>query len=555
MDFLKSQLDRIQQQLSGLNASQKMLAACLVAIIVMTVAFWGGRAGTSETVPLYKALDPEEAARIKNMLSMRGIDATIGADNRVSVPIASLHDALSQLAGSEAMPKNRAIDFEAFMKGMNPFQSPSNFDASMNHFKQAQLAEAIRKIRGVKSAMVFINPIQRLGLSGNGVEPSATVTIFTSDPEAISQRVIDGVAGLVKGAQAGLTWSNIIVTVDGNIRRVSDPKHRGGEGPDGLLAVKEKYQQQYSRDIAEFLKIPGLSVRVAFSIDPATTRTRSQSYDQKKSFNLESESGEKTMESIGGGGATPSGEPGAMPNVGMTLAGNAGGAGGATVTESDSKTKFEVFPTNTVKESEKPASLGPATGAAMLVPRSYVVKELKRGRPNAPEPDEAAIEAWLMKKRPSFQDTVKQAVGLASATTVSVDLYSDDPPAQLDDAAVAAAASSTASLAAMAGTHSREIMLGGLAVVSLFMVSMMVRKGGAAVVALPASVHINAPTPLLNATEHLAGEAGESKSMLNAMELDADAVHAQQMVDQVAAMVEDNPDAAAGLVKRWMSRA
>ena len=37
MDFFKSQLDRIQQQLAGLNASQKMLVACLVVIIVMTV--------------------------------------------------------------------------------------------------------------------------------------------------------------------------------------------------------------------------------------------------------------------------------------------------------------------------------------------------------------------------------------------------------------------------------------------------------------------------------------------------------------------------------------
>jgi flagellar biosynthesis/type III secretory pathway M-ring protein FliF/YscJ len=38
------------------------------------------------------------------------------------------------------------------------------------------------------------------------------------------------------------------------------------------------------------------------------------------------------------------------------------------------------------------------------------------------------------------------------------------------------------------------------------------------------------------------------------MELDEDAVRAQQMVEQVAAMVDDNPDAAASLVKRWMSR-
>lgn len=554
MDFLKSQLDRIQQQLSGLNASQKMLAACLVAIIVMTVAYWGGRAGTSERVPLYKdALEPAEAARIKNMLSMRGIDATIGADSRVSVPAASWNEALGQLADSEAMPTNRAIDFEALMKGMNPFQSQSNVDASLNQFKQAQLAEAIREIRGVKSARVFINPLEKYRLGG-AVEPSATVTIFTHNPEAISQSIVDGVAGLLKGAQAGLTWNNIIVTVDGKLRRVSDPKNRGAEGPDSLLALREQYQQKYSEDVAKFLMIPGLSVRVTFGIDPATSRTRTHTFDQKKSFNLESESSEKSMESTGGGSA-PAGEPGAMPNIGMSIAGAGAGAAGTTITETDTKSKFEVFPSDVVEESERPAGLGPANGAAVLVPRSYVANVLKFGKHNPPEPDDAAIEAWFQKELPGLQERVKTAASLASASAVSIGLYLDMPPSRLDDAAAAAGTMSTASLAAMAGTHSREIMLGGLAVVSLFMVSMMVRKGGPAVVAVPAGIQFTLPSPLLDATEQLAGEVGEGKSTLNAMELDADAVHAQQMVDQVAAMVEDNPDAAAGLVKRWMSRA
>jgi flagellar biosynthesis/type III secretory pathway M-ring protein FliF/YscJ len=97
-------------------------------------------------------------------------------------------------------------------------------------------------------------------------------------------------------------------------------------------------------------------------------------------------------------------------------------------------------------------------------------------------------------------------------------------------------------------------VLGGLAVVSLFMVSMMVRRGAPATAALAGATSPQVPMPVLDASEQLAGEVSEGKSMLDAMELDEDAVRAQQMVDQVAAMVEDNPDAAAGLVKRWMSR-
>jgi flagellar biosynthesis/type III secretory pathway M-ring protein FliF/YscJ len=209
-----------------------------------------------------------------------------------------------------------------------------------------------------------------------------------------------------------------------------------------------------------------------------------------------------------------------------------------------------------VEESVKSAGLGVPKGAAVLVPRSHVVNVLKHGKQNPPEPDEQQIEAWFAKELPKYQQMVKTAVGLASESQVSMALYTDlFPPQPAGGAApVQPGALSTASLTAMAGTHSREIMLGGLAVISLFMVSMMVRKGSPASVAAATGSLQTVPMPVLDASEQLAGEVSEGKSMLDAMELDEDAVRAQQMVDQVAAMVEDNPDAAASLVKRWMSR-
>ena len=52
MDLLKKQLEKIQQQLAGLSASQKMLTASLVAIMVMTFVWWGRYASTSEMEPV-----------------------------------------------------------------------------------------------------------------------------------------------------------------------------------------------------------------------------------------------------------------------------------------------------------------------------------------------------------------------------------------------------------------------------------------------------------------------------------------------------------------------
>ncbi|HLL90724.1 MAG TPA: hypothetical protein VK324_15590, partial [Tepidisphaeraceae bacterium] len=62
------------------------------------------------------------------------------------------------------------------------------------------------------------------------------------------------------------------------------------------------------------------------------------------------------------------------------------------------------------------------------------------------------------------------------------------------------------------------------------------------------------PAPQLFGGEPIAGEVGGGDQTLDGMELDEDAVRAQQMLDQVQTMVKEDPDGAANLVKRWLNR-
>ena len=54
MDFLKTQLARIQQQLGGLTASQRMLSGTLVVIMVMTLYWWTRYASSSAAISASK---------------------------------------------------------------------------------------------------------------------------------------------------------------------------------------------------------------------------------------------------------------------------------------------------------------------------------------------------------------------------------------------------------------------------------------------------------------------------------------------------------------------
>jgi flagellar biosynthesis/type III secretory pathway M-ring protein FliF/YscJ len=122
------------------------------------------------------------------------------------------------------------------------------------------------------------------------------------------------------------------------------------------------------------------------------------------------------------------------------------------------------------------------------------------------------------------------------------------PPA----GATQAAAATSLPLAALR-SHGKEIALGLLAVVSLFMVSMMVRKASPVAVAQP---QVERPAPAqMSPPEDVAGEATQGDQTMEAVEIDDHAVKTQQMITQVETMVKENPDAAANLVKRWLNRA
>ena len=75
MEFLKAQLTRVQEQLAGLSASQKMLTASLVAIMVMTTLWWSHWAAEPEMEALLpnQSLNADDIAQISASLDAKGI--------------------------------------------------------------------------------------------------------------------------------------------------------------------------------------------------------------------------------------------------------------------------------------------------------------------------------------------------------------------------------------------------------------------------------------------------------------------------------------------------
>ena len=206
------------------------------------------------------------------------------------------------------------------------------------------------------------------------------------------------------------------------------------------------------------------------------------------------------------------------------------------------------------------------TSASVALPRSFFLKAYKTETRSDKDPSEAVIEPYIKKHLDSYRAQVKACLNLPSDEVLALDAYVDLLPV-----AAEVTAQATSGVALLLGSHGKDIVLGVLALASLFMVSMMVRKGGSSPVASLAGAgmmnHIGMPTAGVTVDAMMAksgfkpfvhddtAEVGEGGQALDGIELDEETIRAQQVIEQVSNLVKENPDVGATLIKRWMTRA
>lgn len=549
MDVLKQQLTRLQQQLAALSASQKMLSVSLVAIMVMTLIWWARYAGAPEMEPLLnQSLTADDLVRMRARLDGARIDYRVSGD-RILVGADRQYEALALLASEQLLPRDTSNGFNDIIAKMNPFQSQQMNQELWNVGKQTALEQIIRTMPGVAAAKVMLTPTSERRIGGN-IEPTASVAITMRSGSVRSRKLAEATADLVVGSVAGLKRNRVSVIMDGVTVPVADregnPLAVSGDVSEHQAAAEHYFQEKVERALGYFQG--GVIVSVFVKVDIEAKRTQEKSFprvDQKET-SLKSETTESTPGSPGGGG-----EPGAAANMAMALQGTGSGGTGATATTEKTETTFQNYAHEKLENTDKPAGTATPVSAMVRVPRGYFVNALKLRDPSGKEPDEKAVQDFVAAQMQEIRNDVKHILNLQSDSDVTVNTYVDSLPM----VASAAAAAPPSGITASVTSHAKEIAVGALAMISLFMVTMMVRKGTpSAPAAAPIAPQQAREPELLTVGEELLGEAVEGNGMLDGMELDDDALKSQQMVEQVSTMVKENPEGAATLVKRWLNR-
>lgn len=552
MDLLKQQFQRIQEQLAALTGTQRMLVYSLVAVMVLTVLLWSRYAAAPEVVPLLAGnLSQQDIADIQLALSGRGIKSTVtGASISVSPDDRAL--ALGILASENRVPQGATTALDEIMGRMTPWDSQDKNNWLKKQHLAMELRSAVLMTEGVRDARVFVDTSNQPRF-GTPISPTASVWITTkSGNEKFARKKVQGIAALVMGTIGGIKQQDIKIVVDQR-PYLLDAEGQGIGGGNDMLEVKAEWEKYYADKIVSQLNyIPGVIASVAIKLDIESKETRTQAVDDIKS--KESEINTETMESSTANASGPS-DPGVGANTSTPLS-VAPPAQGNTQTSEKSVTKMEHFPTRREEHLVKHSGEGTPVGASVSIPRSWFSRQLLKADPNDPkappkEPDPAAVDAKIASELPGMIKAVQTATNLTDPNSVQINTYVDSMP----ELAGVVGSSGSAVLNLPFGAYLKEILIGALALVSLFMVSMIVRKSNPSPLVLPEPAQApRREVSEIDGNEPLAGVAAVGNPTLDGMELGDEELKSQQMVDQVNNMVKENPDAAAQMVKRWLNR-
>jgi flagellar biosynthesis/type III secretory pathway M-ring protein FliF/YscJ len=548
MDVFKAQLEKIKQQLSGLTATQRMLVGTLVTVMVLTLLYWGHYAGNAEMASLLdQSLSVAEIGRINQALDLKGVPHTVVGD-KVMVPADRKMELVADLMYQNALPLDLHSVFEEVNKNLNPFSSPTEREATYNQAREMMLSQIITRFPKVADCQVMINAKNERRVEAS-LMPSATIVLKMRESEENPKPLVVAAADSVAHAVPGLTRGHISVVVDGRSIPLTDPEDDPLATGIELMDQKIKLESIEAQKIyAQFGYIPNLLVSVSVQIDNETTETKKHTYDKANTLSMPTKEETQTDENTSP--APPAADPGVGANTGAPVVAGAGGSG-QTNNSSKESTENVVLPSDVTETKQIPAGKDTVQSATVRVPRSYFISVYKMQNPKGKDPDEAAIQAIATAQLASIREGVKTCLFLKSDDAISADMYPDIAIPGAMAMAVDASSPGGSSMASVTA-YGKQIAVGVLAVISLFMMTSMVKKATPApLVALPQAEE---PTAILNAGEGLAGEVGATDATLDGMEMDEDAIKTQQMLDQVSTMVKENPDGAAALVKRWLNR-
>jgi flagellar M-ring protein FliF len=552
MGFLKQTLLQVQEHLKGLSLSSRVSLALCVALIAVSMAWLMHWSVTPDMVALLdQSFKPQELSAAQRELDRLHVPYKVSGD-RILVPADNRDWLLARLQESEALPSDMSIGFAKLMESQSIFVSYDDAQWQRQVALGNELARVLKKFTDVRGASVFIDRPVKRGFGENRSEPKASVFLEMRPNAAVNRPFVDAVASFVSGAVVGMRPEGVSI-VDATTGQRYEATGKDGAISADFLDDRRKKEEHYTQKIRDHLSyIRGVLVGVFAELETETRRTEERKLGNP--LQLEEEITSDTERT-----ASADGEPGVVPNAGARVpAGNTG----TTREQTTEKARFAKGDEKVVV-SENMRGVIKRLTASINVPRSYFVNVFKQVNGADKNPTEADLEQVIAVQLPLIKAQVRPLIDASTEEQVQVSWFPD--PAPVADVALAG----SSDLAEMAAAYARPAVLGGLALVSLAMMLMLVRKaqpaalriepvlagsagGGAAGGSGGGAVGRRVPEDLLTIEGGPVGKAQVTQPILEGHEVDETTLKNQQIIEQVNDLVKDDPDSVASMLRKWI---
>ncbi len=552
MEFLRRIITQIKSQLSDLTLSQRLVIVLLLVIMGGAVLTMVQYAAKREKMPLLnQSIDKATMDKIVNQLEM-WVETYEIQDGKILVASSRHQRLYSKLAYAEALPGDTSVGWDLLLEETNIFIPESSRQDKKTIASQMVLANMISYWPGVKRVQgVIINKGDKRRLNNMTPAASASVSLETTGKVSPHKLAIS-VAAFVSGANNRMKRENVTVIIDGkNIPVVSADE----EYENGYLSIKKEYEKDFVNKIIMALP-PGMDpiVQVNIKWNNVKSQIHKKEYAQDGDGSLlmtveeESRTDETSTQNV-------SQEPGLLANVGDK--GHGGGESQTSMTE-ESTGRKQAFAGHTETVENKGMGGVEEVTASVMISDEYF-KGMAKGN-SEEEPDEAAIQAMMDKHLPKFKKSVLAAIGLDDSfeDNVVVDIYWAGGVVASDENQGQGQGEAT-SITGMAVRYGKHIAVSALAMVSLVMVLMMVRKSMGPIDVSEEDVLTmmvgNRPVDALSIEDSNLDDGEGGDALLSGMEMDEESIRSQQVLQQIRDMVEETPDDATKLVSKWISQA
>ncbi|MHC4123381.1 MAG: flagellar basal-body MS-ring/collar protein FliF [Planctomycetota bacterium] len=276
------------QKIEAIWRNVSLVQRVLLISIGLTFIIVGGLLTHWARIPdmglLYSNLDTEEAAKITDKISEKGIVYKLAnGGTTIYAPKENIAQLRLDMA-KEGLPEGGQKGYGIFDNekiGISPFVQNVNLKRAL----QDELAKSIQMIEGVSHARVHIVSTEQTIFTTGESHTSASVVLRLKPGYRSSSLNIAAITHLVAGSVEGLKSENITV-VDSQGRLLSSESDQIMAGGAGTVAdYRERVEQSLANKVEDMLTAvlgPGrATVQVSAEIDMTSINTVKKSYDGK----------------------------------------------------------------------------------------------------------------------------------------------------------------------------------------------------------------------------------------------------------------------------------